>query len=137
MLLESREADLAGEKSQDLDELSLLELTEAPPMGLGYRDHHAAVDVGEFVGEIVAGEIRLDGLCTVHAAHRCLQYRHDDVGDQRDTEAKQRRPRIAQRLDLGVEVRRKLLEGGLDRPTLAVELGDFACRRHARRQIGQ
>ena len=59
---------------------------------------------GDFVGDVVAGDLVVGGLRPMHRPQGGKHYRQRVVGDQRDTEAKQRRLRIAQGIDLRVQV---------------------------------
>ena len=114
------EADLLGQLPQRGDHLRGTHAAEDAPLVLWDRNHHAVIRLGDVVGDIVEGEFLVNGLGAMHAAQRRHHHRQHVVGDQGQAKAEQGRLGIAQRIDFRMEVRFEMLEGGLQRPALAV-----------------
>ena len=68
--------------------------------------------------QIIAGYLFGDLLFTMYAAQRRLDHRQSIVGHQRHTETEQRRFGLAERVELGMQMRLKLLKGRLDLPAM-------------------
>ena len=76
-------------------------------------NHHAPVGSRYFIGKIVAGNLFFDDLGSMHSGKRGLDDTQNDVSHQGDTKTKQRCPRIAQGIDLRIQMLGQMLEGGL------------------------
>jgi len=90
-------------------------------------DHHAQIDAGYFIGNIIAGQLLINDVDAVHTAQRGLYDRHDDIRHQRDTKTEQCGPGVAQCVDFRIQIFRQVLKGGLDHPTITIYSGNRFC----------
>ena len=88
-----------------------------------------------FQGDVVHRQLLFHKLLAVRGTQRRFHDRHRVVGHQGQTETKQRRLGITQRVDLATQVFRQMLEGGLHRPAVGIQAGDLQAIRHLHRKV--
>ena len=131
------QAHVLREAAQRRDQLLDCHVAEDPPRLLGDGHHHPLRRLGDLVGDIIEGKALIHGARAMHAPQRRQHDREHILGNEGQTQTQQRRFGIAQGVEFGVKRGFEMLEGGCQRPALAIEAGDPLRRHRVCGEMGQ